>query len=131
MTEEEEEAHDNLLLEVQKGLLEQQQDEFNKIAQTYDDDTDHAKVPGRNRIYNNRFEMIPFKPKGAAQAARGNANSFLSVGPSGNVAIVVDRHYAELEEQYAKQTATKAQTPGSSTNVDVLSPRTQGSEMQK
>lgn len=50
---------------------------------------------GKNRIYDNRFEMIPYRRKGAAQAERGDSNAFFSEGPNG-VSVVVDRKFVDL-----------------------------------
>lgn len=100
MSKEEELEHDLLLEEVQKGILEKwKEDEF-KETNSDEDQKERLRLPGKNRIYDNRFEMIPFRPKNAPQANRGDPNSSLSVGPSG-VAITVDRKFVEFEEEYA------------------------------
>lgn len=56
---------------------------------------ERAKLNGKNRIYDNRFEMIPYRRKGAAQAERGDSNAFFSEGPNG-VSVVVDRKFVDL-----------------------------------
>jgi hypothetical protein len=131
MTKEEELEHDLLLEEVQRGILEQWKENEFKENNSEDDQKERQRLPGKNRIYDNRFEMIPFRPKGAPQANRGDPNSSLSVGPSG-VAIVVDRKFVELEEQYSKwKEAKNVETSAKTVDTEAIRTSSALSEMAK